>query len=46
MASVVTSGSDKTMLLVLEPQHHGSMDKHSILKHRRLLEDKIISFLD
>lgn len=41
MASVVTAGNDKSILLVLEPQHHGSMDKFAVVKHRRLLEDKV-----
>lgn len=45
LASLVTAGNDKTLLVVLEPQHHGSMDKHTIVKHRRLLEDKIIAYL-
>lgn len=45
LASMITAGNDKSILIVLEPQHHGSMDKHTIVKHRRLLEDKIIARL-
>ena len=45
LASMITAGNDKSMLVVLEPQHHGSMDKHTIVKHRRVLEDKIIACL-
>ena len=41
MASVVTAGNDKSIFFVLEPQHHGSMDKFAVVKHRRLLEDKV-----
>ena len=45
LASSVTAGNDRSILLVLEPQHHGSMEKTSIVKHRRLLEDKIMACL-
>ena len=42
MANVVTGGNDKALLLTLEPQYHSSTEKHAVVKHRRLLEDKII----
>ena len=45
LASLVTGGNDRSMLLALEPQYHSSTEKHSVVKHRRLLEDKVIASL-
>lgn len=45
LAVSVSSGNGKTMLALLLPQYHSSTSKQSVIKNRRLVEDKILGRL-
>ena len=40
------SGNGNTMAFAMLPQYHSSTHKGTVLKNRRLLEDKIVGCLD
>ena len=46
ISQTVTTGSPASAALFLLPQWHSSAPKTAVVKHRRLLEDKVLGNLD
>ena len=46
LAQGITTGNSNSVSFWLLPQWHSSTAKGSVLKHRRLLEDKIVGLFD
>lgn len=46
LASSVSSGNQRTLCWFMLPQWHSSTGKCTVLKNRRLLEDKVVGILD
>ena len=45
LAQSVASGNPRTLAWIMLPQYHSSTHKVTVLKNRRLMEDKVFSFL-
>lgn len=45
VAKTISNGDAAAVLFVLLPLAHGSTDKETVMKNKRILEDKVLSLL-